>query len=279
MFLNWAAKIRRNADLVLGVVIVLSVFLTGLIGPYIIKTDPLEQDLYQRLRGPSPQHLFGTDALGRDMLSRVIWGSRISVLVALGATAVAVLLGGSIGVVAGFFGGVVDAIAMRLVDVLLAFPGMIAAVFVVSILGTGVVSAMVATGVVGVATFARTARASVLSIRESAYFEAARALGMSNSRIILKHVLPNAISPILVLAAVNIGSAILIVAGLGFLGLGVQPPTPEWGAMISEGRVYMRLAPHVIYFPGLCILIAVLGFNLLGDGLRDYLDPHLKVRR
>lgn len=275
--LQSASRIRKNLRLITGGLITLAFVISSLIGPYLVQYDPLEQDLYNRLKGPSPQHPFGTDELGRDILSRLVHGSKISLLIGVIGSGFAMIAGMVLGVIAGFYGGINDAVIMRFIDVLLAFPGILLAIMVVAVLGSGAIPVMIAAGIFGIPSFARTVRACTLSIKEQDYIEGVKAIGAPNLRIIVKHVLPNALSPIIVLATLNIGTAILIGSGLSFLGLGVQPPTPEWGAMLSDGRTYMRIAPYLTTIPGLALFAMVMGFNLLGDGLRDILDPSMNI--
>lgn len=253
--------------------------LIGLLAPFIAPYDPYDANLPNRLARPSlARHLLGADELGRDMLSRIIYGAWISLTIGTVSVALGLFLGAPLGAISGCYGGKIDLITQRFIDVLMAFPGMLLAIMVVSVLGVGLWNAMIAIGIVSIPVYARLVRGSVLAIREQEYVQAARALGASDVRIILRHIVPNALAPIIVQSTLQIASAILWAAGLGFLGLGAQPPLPEWGAMLSRGRVFIRVAPHVMLFPGLAIMLAVLGFNLLGDGLRDALDPRLRGR-
>jgi peptide/nickel transport system permease protein len=237
--------------------------------------DPKRQQLSQVLRPISALHPLGTDHLGRDMLARLLYGGRLSLLIGFLAVGIGLGVGVPLGAVSGFQGGFTDLVIQRLADVLLSFPGFLLALSLVSILGIGLQNVIIAVGISAIPSFIRLVRGSVLSIREQAFVEAARALGQRSWIIILRHVLPNAMAPIIVQATLNLGTAILLAAGLGFLGLGVQPPTPEWGTMLGEGRQYIFRAPLLTVFPGLAIFLAVLGFNLLGDGLRDALDPRM----
>jgi peptide/nickel transport system permease protein len=271
------SRIRKNYRFIIGAGIVSFFALGCLIGPYLLQYGPLEQDLFNRLERPSLLHLLGTDEVGRDILSRLIYGARISLLIGIVGSGVAMIAGIILGTTAGFYSGGIDAIIMRFIDVLLAFPGILLAIMIVAILGSNAVSVMLAAGMFGIPPFARTVRACTLSIKEQVYIESARAIGVPNNWIIVKHVLPNALSPIIVLATLNIGTAILVGSGLSFLGLGVQPPAPEWGAMLSGGRTYIRVAPHLATIPGLALFAIVMAFNLLGDGLRDILDPSMRI--
>ena len=253
--------------------------LVALLAPALAPHDPLATDLYGRLQPPSLNHPMGTDELGRDILSRVIFGARISLRIGLICIAISMTTGTALGLLAGYRGGLVDGLVMRLMDVLLAFPSILLAIAIVAVLGPGIENVMVAVSAVLVPQFARLVRASVLSVRELAYVEAARALGASGLRIALVSVLPNCLTPLVVQASLSLATAILDAAGLSFLGLGAQPPTPEWGAMLNSGRDLLLKAPWVMAFPGLAIFVVALGLNLLGDGLRDALDPRrLTVR-
>jgi peptide/nickel transport system permease protein len=237
--------------------------------------DPTRQQLSQVLRPISAQHLLGTDYLGRDMLARLLYGGRLSLLIGGFAVAIGLIVGVPLGALSGFQGGLTDLLIQRLADVLLSFPGFLLALSLVSMLGVGLQNVIIAVGISAIPSFIRLVRGSVLSIREYVFVEAARALGQRPNMILVRHVLPNAMAPIIVQATLNLGASILVAAGLGFLGLGVQPPTAEWGTMLGEGRQYIFRAPLLTLVPGLAIFLAVLGFNLLGDGLRDALDPRL----
>jgi peptide/nickel transport system permease protein len=237
--------------------------------------DPTRQQLSRVLRPISGQHPFGTDHLGRDMLARLLYGGRLSLLIGGFAVGIGLIVGVPLGALSGFHGGLTDLLIQRLADVLLSFPGFLLALSLVSMLGVGLQNVIIAVGISAIPSFIRLVRGSVLSIREHVFVEAARALGQRPGIILVRHVLPNAMAPIIVQATLNLGSSILVAAGLGFLGLGVQPPTAEWGTMLGEGRQYIFRAPLLTLFPGLAIFLAVLGFNLLGDGLRDALDPRL----
>jgi ABC-type dipeptide/oligopeptide/nickel transport system permease subunit len=237
--------------------------------------DPTRQQLSQVLRPISAQHPLGTDHLGRDMLARLLYGGRLSLLIGGFAVAIGLIVGVPLGALSGFQGGLTDLVIQRLADVLLSFPGFLLALSLVSMLGVGLQNVVIAVGISALPSFIRLVRGSVLSIREHVFVEAARALGQRPRIILMRHVLPNAMAPIIVQATLNLGASILVAAGLGFLGLGVQPPTAEWGTMLGEGRQYIFRAPLLTLFPGLAIFLAVLGFNLLGDGLRDALDPRL----
>lgn len=272
---------RRTAVFGLGVVVV--VLLAALFAPWIVPFDPLEQDINQRLKEPGWQtaagrvHLLGTDHLGRDILARVIFGSRIALVVGLSAVLISGVLGMAVGLVSGYFGGKVDDFFMRLADVQLAFPFILLAIAVIGVLGPSLRNIIIVIGVSSWVVYARVVRGEVLSIREREFVQAAIALGSRDGRILLRHVLPNAFTPWLVVATLDMARVIVIESALSFLGLGVQPPTPTWGGMLADGRVYLSTAWWLATFPGLAILVTVLGINLLGDGLRDTLDPRLNV--
>jgi peptide/nickel transport system permease protein len=264
---------RRSRLAAPAAVFVLLLFGAAAFAPSLATHSPTRQSFRTVLQPPSAEHWFGTDELGRDVYSRVVHGARISVTVAVLAVGLGTLVGVLIGLAAGYFGGVVDDVSMRLIDVLLAFPGILLAILIAGILGSGLLPVVLAVAVYSVPTFARVMRSSVLSIKEREYVEGARAAGASDLRIILRHILVNAFGPVLVYATLLMGTAILTAAALSFLGVGVAPPTPEWGAMISAGRAVMRDGAHVVLYPGIAIFLTVLSFNVLGDALRDALDP------
>jgi len=266
----------RSRSATFGMGLIAVVLLVAVIGPTFAPYDPLKPTPLDRLQGPSEAHLFGTDSLGRDIFSRVIYGARISILIGLISVSISLLPGTLLGLVAGYFGGRVDSLIMRLMDMLLAFPAILLAIFITAILGPSLPNTMVAVGIVYIPHYARIVRASVLSLKEQLFVQAIAHLGGGHARILGRHILPNVLPPIIVYATLGMGTAVLQAAALGFLGLGAQPPQPEWGAMLSEGRQYIQIAPHVAAFPGAAILVLVLGFNLFGDGLRDVLDPSLR---
>jgi len=266
----------RNRSATLGLALIALIVIVALIGPALAPYNPLIPSPLDRLMGPSFAHFFGTDSLGRDILSRVIYGSRISLAIGLISVTISLVPGTLLGLLAGYFGGKLDSLIMRLMDVLLAFPTILLAIFITAILGPSLPNTMIAVGIVYIPHYARIVRSSVLSLREQLFIQAIGHLGGSHSRIIRGHILPNSLPPIIVYATLGMGTAVLQAAALGFLGLGAQPPQPEWGAMLSEGRQYIQIAPHVAAFPGAAILFLVLGFNLFGDGLRDALDPSLR---
>lgn len=268
--------LKVNSGITIGAAMVGLVVFVAISAPWIVPHNPLFAELRNALRGPSASHPFGFDELGRDVLSRVMFGSRISMLIALVASGVACMVGVSIGLLAGYRGGWVEGVVMRLTDVMLAFPGILMALAVVAVLGRGVGNVMVAITIFFVPFYVRIVRGLTLSLKARDYVEAVRALGASDLRILYRHIAPNALGPVVVQLTLSIGHAILITSSLSFLGLGVQPPTPEWGLMLASGRAYLRAASHVAAFPGIAITLTVLGFNLLGDGLRDALDPTLR---
>jgi peptide/nickel transport system permease protein len=269
------ARLARNRVGFLGFVICLLVVLAALLAPYLSTHDPLSQQIRQRFQGPSTEHLIGTDNFGRDLFSRVLFGFRTSISVAFGAVGLAGLAGSLIGLAAAYLGGWTDRLLMRLMDVLLAFPIILLAIAVLAVLGPGSVNTALAIGIVYLPIFARLARAPALSILSWDYVSAARALGARGPRIVVRHVTPNVLAPLLVQATLSLSTAILVEASLSFLGLGTQPPTPSLGLMLSDSRDYMLISPWSSVFSGLAILLASLGFNLFGDGLRDLLDPSL----
>ncbi|MGH2614172.1 MAG: ABC transporter permease [Thermomicrobiales bacterium] len=265
---------HKSAAIGFGIIVVL--ILIALLASFIAPYDPIGLSR-NVLQPPSREHLMGTDNLGRDIFSRVVYGTRVSLQMGFIAIAIAATVGTAMGLVAGTYGGFVDNVLMRFVDALMAVPGILLALTVAAVLGTGLHTAMIAVGIAWIPGFARIVRSLVLQVKEMPYIEAARSLGSSDSRLIWRHVLPNALTPVLVLSSLGIGSAVLIGAALSFLGVGAQPPTAEWGIMLSEGRQFMRSAWWIMAFPGLAITVTVLAANLLGDGLRDALDPRIKL--
>jgi peptide/nickel transport system permease protein len=258
-----------------GAVVIVVFVLAGIFAPVIAPQDPnaISRD---RRAAPSADHWLGTDELGRDLLSRVIYGARVSLRVGLVTIGIALSAGTLLGVVAGYFGGWVDALLMRLTDIMLAFPGILLAIAIIAILGPGLYNVMIAVGIEAIPVYTRTARASTLAIKEREFVVAARATGAGHERIIRRHVLPNIVAPLIVLATIGVAGSILAAAGLSYLGLGAQPPTAEWGAMLSSARNYLRDSWWIATFPGVAIMLVVLALNLFGDGLRDVLDPHTR---
>lgn len=268
----------RDKFAVGGFLIVVLVVLSAVFAPLVAPHDPFETDSAIRLNGPElSEHLLGTDQLGRDILSRLIHGGRISLPVAFIPVVFSSIIGSMLGVAAGYVGGKLDNLIMRILDILLAFPAILLAIVLVSALGPGMYNVMFAIGVVAIPVFARLSRASTLSVRNIGYVESAQASGATTSRIIFRHVIPNITAPILVYATLQTGAMILFAAGLSFLGLGVQPPIADWGVMLSSGREVLPIAPHVATIPGIVIFIVTLSLNLFGDGLRDALDPHMRI--
>ncbi len=266
----------RNRSAVVGLTMVMVLAIVGLLAPVLAPYDPVRPVMRERLTPPTAEHWLGQDEMGRDILSRIIYGARISLTIGVVSVGVGMALGVPWGLLSGFFGGKLDLISQRLLDILLAFPPIILVILVVTVLGPGLWNAMIVIGITTVPRYSRVVRGSTLALRDTEYVQAARALGASNTRVLLRHVFPNVMGPVVVLGTLYTATAILTAAGLGFLGLGAQAPTPEWGAMLSRGREYLRVAPHVSAFPGLAILFSVLGFNLLGDGLRDAIDPRMR---
>lgn len=271
----WISFKKQKVSMISAVFLLL-LFFVALFSQYFVPYDPAKVDYGQLFLKPSAAHLAGTDAYGRDIFSRILVGARISLFVGLTSVFLGALAGSALGIISGYFGKWIDSLIMRFCDILLAFPGMLLAIGIIAILGTGLMNVVFAVAIFSVPVFARIVRSSVLDMKSSLYVEAAKSTGAKNTRIILKHILPGTFSTIIVYFTMRIGSAILIAAGLSFLGLGADPSTPEWGAMLSDGHNYLNTAPHVTIFPGLAIFLTVLAFNLLGDGLRDALDPKIK---
>ncbi|MFO7642749.1 MAG: ABC transporter permease [Desulfosarcina sp.] len=281
-FFDQVEKLFQNKTGVAGLIIITVFTLAAILAPLISPHDPVENALYDQLKPPvwqtggSTKNLLGTDDLGRDMLSRLIYGARISLTLGVVSVGIALVFGSFLGAIAGYKKGWLDNVIMRFMDIVLAFPHILLAIVIVAYLGPGLRNAMMAIGIINIPRFARIVRASVMDENEKDYVTAARAAGARDLRIIFSAIFPNCMAPIIVQASLGFGAAILDAAGLSFLGLGAQPPTPEWGAMIAEGRAMILRAWWVMTFPGIAILLAVLGFNLLGDGLRDALDPRLR---
>jgi peptide/nickel transport system permease protein len=274
--LAFSRRLARNRLALIGASIIFVMVFAAIFAPLIAPYDPEQQFPMDALQSPSRHYLFGTDNVGRDTLSRVIFGARVSLFVGITAMVIAASIGIPLGLIAGYRGGFLDSMAMRAMDTLLAFPAVLLAIFIVAVLGPSLNNAILAVGIIYIPAFARVTRANVLSIREKEFVEAARCLGASDARIMLVSVLPNCLSPLLVQFSLGVGYAMLVEAGLSFLGLGVQPPTPAWGQMVGLARNFITLAPWLIAFPGLAIFLAVLAFNFLGDGLREAMDPRLR---
>jgi peptide/nickel transport system permease protein len=268
----------RNKLAVAGSIVLLGLLIAALGASLLSPYDPAAQDLPAELRAPCWAHPFGQDKLGRDILSRIIYGARVSLLVGGVTVAVSAVVGLSVGIIAGYAGGVLDETLMRLTDIMLAFPGILLAIALMAIRGPGLNNVLIALCIMGWVGYARLARGQILSIRHREYVHAARSLGATPTRIMTRHLLPNIMAPIIVEATFGMAGAILAEAGLSFLGLGTQPPTPSWGTMLNEGRQFLLVAPHLTTFPGLAIMVVVLGLNFLGDGLRDAIDPRRLAR-
>ncbi|WDP85882.1 MAG: ABC transporter permease [Desulfobacter sp.] len=279
-FLNRHKALNRfikNPLSVVGLILVITIAACALAAPVLAPHDPTEQHLFDKRDKPFGKYVLGADQFGRDILSRLIYGSRVSLTVAVGSIIIALAGGILVGVVAGYVGGAWDTVLMRIMDLLLSFPYLLLAIVLVTAFGSGVFNTTLAIGIWALPTFARMVRVSVLSLKTREYVTSAQAVGASSMRIIFSHIIPNFVSPVIVYATLFMANAIMMEAALSFLGLGVQPPTPSWGEMISSGRNFLMVAPHVSTIPGFAIMVAVLGFNLLGDGLRDALDPKMKV--
>jgi len=266
-------RFLRNFAFTFGLIVTVALVLAAIAAPLIAPFDPNMQDTSRRLEAPSRDHLLGLDELGRDVLSRILWGSRVSLRVGFSVVIIASFVGISLGAISGYFGGWIDTIIMRVTDILLAFPGILLAIALVAVLGPSLNNVVLALVVIGWVAYARLVRGQVLKVREMEYVTAAKALGAKSPRVIVLHVLPNVINPVVVMATLGLAGAILSEAALSFLGLGVQPPTPSWGSMLNAGRRYLGEANHLTIFPGAAIMLAVMGLNFLGDGLIDMLDP------
>ncbi|EKB55338.1 MULTISPECIES: nickel transporter permease [Facklamia] len=269
-------RMKRNKLAMMGLVIIIVLVLVAIFADVIAPYGFADQNLANQYQTPNAQHWFGTDELGRDIFSRVVYGSRVSLRVGFISVSISMIIGVAIGAVTGYYGGRVDNSLMRLIDVVQALPDTLLAIAIMAALGPGLTNLMIAVGIAAIPGYARLVRSSVLSLKDQEFVEAARANGSSDYRIILKHIIPNCMAPIIVQATLGVAYAIINAAGLSFIGLGLEPPTPEWGAMLSGGRAYIRDFPHMTLFPGLAIVITILALNLLGDGLRDALDPKLK---
>ncbi|MCL1948549.1 MAG: ABC transporter permease [Turicibacter sp.] len=275
----WVAawkSLRRNKAAMIGLFVIVLLIITAIFAEQIAPFGYDDQNLVNRLQPPSAEHIFGTDNFGRDIFSRIVYGSRVSLQVGFIAVGIGAIAGGALGAIAGFYGRHADNIIMRIMDILLAIPGILLAISIVASLGPGLTNVMIAVGIGAIPGYARIVRASVLIVRDQEFVEAARSVGTSDFRIVMKHIIPNSLAPIIVQATLGVAGAILSAAGLSFIGLGIQPPAPEWGAMLSEGRQFLRDNPHVTTFPGLAIMVVIFALNLFGDGLRDALDPRLK---
>ncbi len=271
-------RLKRSKTAVLGIVLIAMFLSMALFAPVIAdyEGEALKLNVKERLQGPSADHIFGTDEFGRDIFARVVYGTRISLFVGIISVSIALSIGGFLGAIAGYYGGKIDNVIMRLLDVILAVPTILLAITIVASLGASMINLMIAVGISNIPGFARIVRASVLSVKDQEFIEAAKAIGAKDHVIIMKHVLPNSMAPIIVYATLKVATAIMATASLSFIGLGVQPPTPEWGSMLAGGRAYIRDQMYIVMYPGLAIVLTVLSLNLVGDGLRDALDPKLK---
>ncbi len=270
-------RFRKNKGAVIGLTFIVLVILVAILAPVLSPHDPLKQDILSRLEPPSSKYLLGTDELGRDVLSRLLYGARLSLAVGMSALGLGVVVGVTLGLISGYRGGTIDNVIMRIMDILMAFPGVLLAILIVALLGSGITNLVLAIGFWLVPVFARLVRGTVLALREREFIQAATAMGARDGRILIRHVLINSLSPIIVYATLSIPSAILSAAALSFLGIGLRPTDPEWGAMVSAGRPYLREAPHLVLVPGFAIFLTSLSFNFVGDALRDALDPKLKA--
>ncbi len=269
-------RLKQNKSAIFGLIVILTLIVVAIFADQIAPYGYDDQNLRARFQTPNGDHWFGTDNFGRDIFSRIIYGAQISLKVGLLAVGIALIVGGTMGAIAGFYGGRLDNGIMRFIDILLAIPSILLAISIVAALGPELRNVMIAVGVGSIPSYARIVRASVLSLRDQEFIEAARAVGASDTRLILKHIIPNSLAPLIVQSTIGVAGAILAAAGLGFIGLGIQPPLAEWGAMLNSGRQYIRDYPHMTAFPGLAIMVTIFALNLLGDGLRDALDPRLK---
>ena len=266
----------KNKLAVTGAILLMVMILLAVASPIIAPYGFDEQNYEVARQTPSFDHLAGTDELGRDIFSRILYGGRVSLTIGIISVGIGLFCGGSLGVLAAYYGGIAETVIMRIVDVLMAIPSIILSISVCAALGSGIVNTMIAVGISSIPTYARVFRSSVISEKSKEYIEAAKAVGAGNVRIILKHILPNSIAPVIVQASLGVAQAITTAASLSFIGLGIQPPNPEWGALLSSGRQYIRDFPHMVVYPGIAIMLTVLALNLIGDGLRDALDPRLK---
>lgn len=270
-------RFKKNKLALFGLIMLTFLILTAVFADFIVDYEmAIANQMSIRNQPPSPEHIFGTDQNGRDLFARIIYGGRISLFVGIVAIAVSLTLGSIIGATAGYYGGRVDNALMRFMDMLMAIPSMLLAISIVAAFGTGVFNLLIAMGISQVPKFARLVRSSILSVKEQEFIEAAKACGTPDRRIIFRHIIPNAIGPIIVQATLTLGLMILTISSLSFVGLGIEPPMPEWGSMLAEGKGQMRYYPHLVIVPGIAILFTVLSLNLMGDGLRDALDPKLK---
>ena len=270
-------RFKKNKRAVFGAILVLIILAAGIFAPLLSSYDPNGQDLLSMNQTPSWEHLCGTDNFGRDIFTRILYGARISMIVGWVAVITSCLLGGTLGAIAGYYGGKVDNVIMRFMDIFLAIPTILMNISITAALGGGLINMLIAMGISSTPTYCRTLRAEILKTRNQEFVEAARAAGASDMNIIVRHIIPNCLAPMIVRITMSIGSAILSCASLSFIGLGISPPTAEWGSMLSSGREFIRTAPHICTFPGLAIMITVFALNLMGDGVRDAFDPKMKT--
>ena len=271
-------RFKRNKMAMVGLFILIIMIFVAIFADVIadFETQVIRQNIPNRLQTPSAEHWFGTDEFGRDIFARIVHGTRVSLQVGVISVGIALIIGGFFGALAGFYGGIADNVIMRIMDIFLAVPGMLLAIAIVAALGSSMTNLMIAVGISSMPVYARIVRASVLSVKDMEFVEASRAIGAKNMTIIISHIIPNSLAPVIVQSTLGVAGAILATAALSFIGLGIQPPNPEWGAMLSSGRAFMRDHPHVVMFPGLFIMFTILVLNMIGDGLRDALDPRLK---
>lgn len=274
-FKEFAKKFMKRKTAVISLIFILFIILMAIIGPYVVPYDPQAPDYTAMMQGPSKAHIWGTNEYGQDVFSRLMVGTRLSLTCALTATIIGTAIGVVLGLIAGFYGGIIDSLIMRCCDVLFAFPDILLAIAVVAIIGQGMVNVMIAVAVFTVPSFARIIRSATISVKQAPYVEVARSLGCSNARILFVHIFPGTIQSMIVNFTMRVGTAILAASSLSFLGFGANVTEPDWGAMLSTGRNYLNTAPHMVLFPGILIFLTVLAFNLLGDGLRDTLDPKM----
>ena len=271
-------RLRKNKLAIIGLIIIVALTMIALCADFIADYDTvvIKQNIKGRLQPPSSEHIFGTDEYGRDIFARLVHGTRVSLTVGLISVSIALTVGGFLGAIAGYYGNKVDNVIMRIMDIFLAVPNILLAIAIVSALGASIINLMIAVGISSIPSYARIVRASVLSIKDQEFVEAARAIGSKDITIIISHIVPNSLAPVIVQATLGVANAILSTAAMSFIGLGIQPPAPEWGAMLSGGRTFLRDASHITIFPGIAIMITILALNMFGDGLRDALDPKLK---
>ena len=269
-------RLKMNRAAICGLAVIVVLVTSALLAPWVAPYDPSKMDVRARLQGPSLKHVLGNDNFGRDIFSRIVYASRISLVIGFVAVGIGAVFGGITGAVSGYYGRGLDSLLMRVMDVLLSIPQIILAIAIVGAMGASLLNLMIAVGISVLPRYARLVRASAMSLRDLEFIEAARDAGASDLRIILQNIIPNCMAPLIVLSTLGVAQAILSAATLSFLGLGIQPPTPEWGSMLSDGRQFLRNAPHITIFPGLAIVIVVMALNMLGDGLRDALDPKLR---